>query len=95
MATSKTGERLMKIETDLQYIKTDISEVKQDLREFIIKAPDKFASKAVEGDVISLVIKIDSTNKELSRIKQEIAKYIGFACGAFFIVSVGMKFFGF
>lgn len=43
-----TGERLMKIETDIDYIKQEQQEQKKMLQDFINSADNKYASKVVE-----------------------------------------------
>lgn len=64
-----TGERLMKIETDLSYLKTEVSETKTLMKGFIEKADDKYATKS---EVSQLRESLKTTNIEIKSVSDKV-----------------------
>ena len=54
MPKPTTGERLVKIETDLTHIKEETNEIKTLLKDHIMQCDQKFASKWVEKGIIAV-----------------------------------------
>lgn len=84
MPTSKTGERLMKIETDIGYIKDDLSLLRNDMKGFIDTAHDKFADKCVESELKNIRTDVDG-------VKLKIAYYVGGAAVLMVVIDVILK----